>query len=220
MKRLRRMAVDTARRRLTASIEDLVRGEEGAAYTLSYVMVFPILMLLVALTVETALAMTSKLGTVHAAYAAARVASVQSSAVDWTTARGRIEAAARQAMTPFASGSTTSEAQTNSEDDDFRAAYDQWVDDPAAAGYIQSKQRDVHQHLHIELEGRPAQWDSEIVVTVTYDYPFRIPGVGRLIGERSSAGGFIFPLTSRVTLENDGPQNESQSLGIGYASDN
>ena len=85
----------------------LVRDEEGGAYTLSYVMVVPIIMLLMCLIVETTLMLSAKLGTVYAAFAGARVASVWSSAADWDRAEQRIEQAAIKAFVPFASGSST-----------------------------------------------------------------------------------------------------------------
>ncbi len=56
---------------VTTQLQKLNRGEEGGAYTLSYVMVIPLLMLLVCAIVETTLMMSAKLGTVYAAYAAA-----------------------------------------------------------------------------------------------------------------------------------------------------
>ena len=63
-----------------ASEMDLLRrlasDEDGAAYTLSYVMVIPLYALLICLIIESVLMMTAKLGTVYSAYAAARTASV------------------------------------------------------------------------------------------------------------------------------------------------
>ena len=61
----------------------LANDEDGAAYTLSYVMVIPVYALLICLIIESVLMLTAKLGTVYAAYAAARTASVWSSATTW-----------------------------------------------------------------------------------------------------------------------------------------
>ncbi len=64
-------------------MRQLVFDEDGAAYTLSYVMVIPVYALLICLIIESVLMMTAKLGTVYAAFAAARTASVWSSATTW-----------------------------------------------------------------------------------------------------------------------------------------
>ena len=202
--------------RLVRYVQRLVRDEDGGAYTLSYVMVIPVLMLLVAMVVESAIMLTAKLGTVHAAYVAARVATVQSNTTDWPTVERRIEQAAIQAMVPFASGSNRTQLPSEESDDAYRAAYEDWADDAVADAYLQSKQRDAAGSVRVNIEGPPASWQSDITAVVSYDYPFRLPGIGRLIGEPSGDGGFTFPLTSRATLPGDGPQNRTQSLGIGY----
>jgi len=203
-------------RNIRAAAGRLARDESGAAYTLSYVMVLPILMLLVAMLVETSLMLIAKLGTVHAAYVAARVASVQTTPLPWPAAEERAQRAARQAMIPFASGSRRSGAGGEA-DDDYRKAYRVWADDPVADAYIESKQRDVAANVRVQFEQSPTSWDADLSAEVTYRYPFRIPGIGRLIGD-PDGDGYTFPLTTRVTLSNDAPQNESQKLGIGYGS--
>ncbi len=204
-------------RKTRHSITRLARDESGAGYTLSYVMVMPVLVMLVAMLVESATMLTAKLGTVHAAFAAARVASVQSSANDWPNALEKIESAGRQAMVPFANGLDRSDATESQNDTSYARAYETWADDPVAESYLQAKQRDVQNAVTVTVDGPPSSWQSNLTVEVTYQYPFRIPGIGRLLGDQSDQG-FVFPLTSRVILVNDGPQNSSQSLGIGYGS--
>ena len=88
----------------SASLRQFCNDEEGAAYTLSYVMVIPVYALLICLIIETVLMLTAKLGTVYAAYAAVRTASVWSSHTTWEKAKEKAERAAFQSMTPFASG--------------------------------------------------------------------------------------------------------------------
>jgi hypothetical protein len=201
---------------LSKALRGFHDDELGGAYTLSYVMVFPFMMLLIALLVETVLMMNSKLGTVYSAYAAARAASVWSSADQWPDAQRRIEKAARQAMVPFASGSNR-DGGAVAEEDDYQRAYQAWVDDPVSAGYVRAKMRDAFNNMQVEVE-RPSQWDSEIKVRLTYQYPFRVPGLGRLLGQQQSSGSYTFPLTTEVSLQNEGPQNPTQTLGIPYGS--
>ena len=68
---------------MNPTLRRLAVEEDGAAYTLSYVMVIPVYALLICLIIETCLMLTAKLGTVYAGYAAARSASVWSSATTW-----------------------------------------------------------------------------------------------------------------------------------------
>ena len=191
--------------------------EDGGAYTLSYVMVVPFVMLFMCLVIESTLMLSAKLGTVYSAYAGARVASVWSSATSWDQAEARIESAAIQSFVPFASGSAGKMDETGDVDPDrFYQAYADYVDDPTSKAYVRKKFRNAHSSLTVTTDGPPTNWNSDITVTVKYDFPFRVPGIARLLGERGSDGDYYFPLTSRITLQNEGPQNESQELGIGY----
>lgn len=202
------------RNTIRQQLHSLAVGEDGGAATLSYVMVVPLLMLLVSLVVETSLMMNAKLGTVYAAYAAARTASVVSSQPDWGTAQQTIESAAQQAMIPFASGSRP--GQTAVAPGDFNEAYQEWAEQTVSSKYAQQKISDAKQHVQVSIGGKPEEWDSEIRVTVVYDFPFHVPGIGKLIGEPSSDGGYVFPLRTELSWQNDGPQNAPQKLGIGY----
>lgn len=202
--------------RLYRVFVQLHRNESGGAYTLSYVMVIPFTMLLIALLVETVLMMNSKLGTVYSAYAAARAASVWSTGDQWPSAQKRIENAAQQALVPFASGSHRVGGSATNEDA-FVQAYTTWVEDPVSAGYIRAKMRDAFANLDVDVD-HPSQWDSEIKVRVTYHYAFRVPGLGKLLGQPGPSGNYTFPLTTEVALQNEGPQNSTQQLGIPYGS--
>lgn len=202
------------------ALRNWLHDEQGGAYTLSYVMVIPFVMLLVALIVETSLVLHAKLGTVYAGYAAARTASVHSSTSnDWNRVQQHALAAAQQAMLPFASAtqrsSDGSASQDNVAQDTYDQAYREWAQEAVARGYVAAKFRDATSHLKISME-RPTAWDAPLNVRVTYDYPFHVPGLGRLLGEESGTGGYTFPLSSDIVLHNDGPQNSTQTLGIGY----
>ena len=194
----------------------LHRDECGGAYTLSYVMVIPFLMLIICLIVESCLMLSAKLGTVYAAYAGARAASVWSSATDWNQAQDRIEKAAIQAMVPFASGSASNSGSPPEFAEEYQTAYDSWATNPVSANYVRSKLANAASQLTVRVVDRPARWDSDIEVKVKYNFPFHVPGVGQLLGQASGSGGYVFPLTSTAIVPNDGPQNATQDLGIGY----
>ena len=84
-------------------IRRLIRAEEGAAYTLSYVMVMPLYLLLICAVIETSLMLVAKIGTEYAAFAAARTAIVRYSAESPGEAESLTRAAAVRAFVPFAS---------------------------------------------------------------------------------------------------------------------
>ncbi len=191
------------------------RDEWGGAYTLSYVMVIPFLMLLVALTVESALMMSAKIGTVYSAFAAARSASVYATQRSWGETEDIAERAAKQAMLPFASGSTPSGGSETSSDE-IVSAYEDWAEDGVTSGYVRAKAADVAKRLTLKIEPQPSEWDSELRAVVTYEFPFHVPGIGQLLGTRGSDGIYVFSLRSEAVIGNDGPQNAGQDLGIGY----
>jgi hypothetical protein len=163
--------------------------------------------------------MCAKLGTVHAAYAGARAAAVWSSATSWDRAEQKIEQAAIMSFVPFASatgapGAPTIDAAADAET--YIQAYEEFVDRPVSAKYVRAKIANATRSLNVATNGPPADWQTDITVTVEYSFPFHIPGIGRLIGQPGDDGGYYFPLRSEAVLQHDGPRNDSQTLGIGY----
>jgi hypothetical protein len=204
-----------------AALGRLARDEDGAAYTLSYVMVVPFYALLMCLIVETALMLTAKLGTVYAGYAAARSATVWASATTWDKAQEKAKFAALKTMTPFSSG-TQSLIDTIPDVDSipggamYLPAYEKFAKDPVSLKYIGSKFGYASRHLTVEIEGPPAKSDTDITVKITYDFPFNVPGIGRLIGHWKPPGGYYYSIVSVVTLPNEGPRDDRKTIGIGY----
>lgn len=204
---------------LRQQMKKIVAAEDGGAYTLSYVMVIPILMLLTCVTVETAMVMNAKVGTTYAAWSGARTAIVWSSADEnWQRVEERVKESAIQSFTPFASGMGESNPASGRAAHYVRS-YREFVDDPASSSYLKKKYATAQDRMEVTIEGRPANHNSDITVTVEYRFRFNIPGIGKLLGEKDQ-GGYSFPLKSTVTLQNEGPKNESQTMGIGYGSFN
>jgi hypothetical protein len=217
------------RRTLLASLRRLALDEDGLAYTLSYVMVIPMYALLICTIVEMALMLTCKLGTVYAAYAAARSASVWASATEWEKAQEKAQTAAIQAMVPFASGTQPLVDPTapNAIPDDvagavadaglYTTAYLLYAKKPVSIEYLGKKYAYAVLNTTVEFEGPPEDWKSEIKAKVTYRFPFNVPGVGRIIGKKNLLNGrYFFEISSIVSLPNEGPQSEDGTIGIGY----
>jgi hypothetical protein len=199
-----------------ATMRRLVRDEDGAAYTLSYVMVIPVYMLLICMIMESVLFFTAKLGTVYAAYAAARTASVWSSATTWDKAMAKSKAAATKSMTPFASGMKFSLPKTKPGSAlKYMGAYELYSNRPVSETYLLKKYMYAQAHTKVEIKGPPKSWDADITATVTYEFPFNIPGIGRIFGKRNLTGYYL-PITSTATLPNEGPQDNRKTIGIGY----
>ncbi len=95
-------------------------------------------------------------------------------------------------------------------------AYEAFATDNVSASYVRAKYKNAQEFLEVKTDGPPPQWNSDITVTVKYRFPFHIPGIGRLFGTQGADGGFYFDLESQATLQNEGPQNAQQTLGIGY----
>lgn len=199
-----------------ATMRRLAVDEDGAAYTLSYVMVIPVYMLLICMIIESVLFFTAKLGTVYAAYAAARTASVWSSCTTWDKTMVKAKAAATKSMTPFASGMKTPIPKNKPTGwVKYMTAYEAYSDQPVSETYLLKKYIYAKSCTKVVIKGPPQSWDADISATVTYEFPFNIPGIGRIFGKRG-AFGYYLPITSTATLPNEGPQDNRKTIGIGY----
>jgi Flp pilus assembly protein TadG len=188
----------------------LLNGEDGAAYSLSYVMTAPIYLLLVCVIIEAALTMTVKLGTSYAAFAAARSYAV------WLPLSGQAEQkaqqAAAQAMTPFAAD------KGGGGGGGIGSAYRQYAGGEAhsvSSGYVDRKRGYAGGATEVSLYSAPANWDGDVKVTVRYRMPFRIPAIGRILGF-----GTVLTLESHATVMVEGVKGKSigepNPLGIQY----
>jgi hypothetical protein len=200
-----------------STMRRLAVDEDGAAYTLSYVMVIPMYAILICLIIESVLMLTAKLGTVYSAFAAARTASVWSSATTWEKTMEKAKAAATKSMTPFASGTHGGLAQAASIDAiAYDGAYHAYVKRPISDKFLLSKFGYAKQHVKVEIAGPPTTWNADITAKVTYEFPFNIPGIGRMLGRRGIDGRYYYLITSEATMPNEGPQDDRKTIGIGY----
>lgn len=209
------------RRRGWAGLGRFARDEEGAAYTLSFVMVIPIFALLICLIIEAALIMTAKLGTVYSAYAAARTASVWSSHTTWEKTMEKSKRAALKTMVPFASGtqgflsSRPASRDTVADGLLYMGAYEAYAKDPQSKKYLAFKYGYASRNVKVTIEGPPKDSNSPITATVTYQFPFNIPGIAPILGDKGD-DGYFFNISSTATIPNEGPRDNRKTIGIGY----
>lgn len=210
---------------------DLLFGEEGAAYTMSVAIVIPFYVLMIATIIELSLVMVVKLGTLNAAYAAARAASVwQPAEIDPQLRERMVHLAASQALAPFASSKELHLEPTgrlsevgNDEDDAFREAFLRFSDGFADGAYMPRKRQYALAATEVEMEFIKPDVPSEaaVKVTVTYQKPIDLPVIGHLLGRRASWPNsyfFTLPVVSTAAMQLEIPKSTSRTLGIRYDS--
>jgi hypothetical protein len=211
----------------------VLRKEDGGAYTFSFVMVVPIYFLLICFIIETGMMLVAKVGTIYSAFAGARTSIVWNTSTTERDAQDRTVHAARQAMVPFASGlaqlelerGTSSSSSPNAKEQLYIESYRAQRAGRAmlvSEKYLRAKHRFAYRATDVEVVIRPlandAPWREDVIVTVTYTYPFLFPGISRIFGTENRNGLRGLPISSQVILQNEAPQNEEKQLGITYAS--
>ncbi len=198
----------------------LLAEEDGGAYTISYVLTFPIYFLLVCTVIESSLVLLTKMGTMYAAYCSAR------SAVVWLNAQpdlanDQIRSAAVNAMAPFASGSQQHAKWLGADSGSTNGArwyygYYRYCKGPAPADYMLTKYGCALAATDVTWDPAEPSVNEPINVTLTYRMPLHIPGAARVLG---APGGF-YPITTKATLPNEGwvgAENQpNYPMGIDY----
>jgi len=212
----------------------LVNSEDGAAYSLSLAITTPFYALLVCFLIELTLMLNVQIGVERAAFAAAR------SAIVWLPAEvtplssqdqliDMVQLSAIQALTPYAPSSDKFQrAEGSSATQNYLAAYRQFAMNGGSQSddYVSSKFDYAAAGTRIEfspplssLLNGEAGGNDEVTVTVTYEMPFHTPGVGRILGQRSSFGnGYVRLLTASTTLQIERPKTQNGMLGFDYDS--
>jgi hypothetical protein len=182
------------------------------------VLVVPFYAFVVCLVVEASLILVVKLGTIYAAYAAAR------SQVVWRSAQPDLADEAAQlsalhAMVPFASSSPLhARGGGGGLSDTYIQAYQKYTFGKAGSGYLAAKYAQAAAATRVDVRADDGHPDGDITAIVTYEMPLHVIGIGRLLGDRNAGGYFTRTITSQITLQNDAPVSEDGTLGINYVS--
>jgi hypothetical protein len=203
----------------------LLAREEGMAYSLSFVLTFPLMMLILTLVIESTLILGAKLGTTYASYAAARAGIVWLSAEPRGLAQEKIRLAAVQNLVPFASGNPRHAVggplSPSSAGEYARAYRDYTRGGVLGRGYLLNKYAYAERATTIVDPVTSPRWDSDVIVTLSYEHAIHTPVIGRGLGHLAPWPGarfYTYTIESTFTLRNEGPRNDSQSLGIDYVS--
>ena len=97
----------------------------------------------------------------------------------------------------------------------YWAAYQAYAKDPQSNKYLAAKYGYASRNVKVTLEGPPEKSDTPITAKVTYQFPFNVPAIGRMLG-KSGPDGYFFNISSTATIPNEGPQDNRKTIGIGY----
>lgn len=205
--------------------------QSGAAYSLSFVLILPFYVIFLCIVMEMMFLMVAKIGTMHAALAAARVAVVRST-VSHPTERlsgffpllteqeaGR---AAVVALVPYSSGldvykTPSSRGQT------YLKGYKDFVKSSGIKtsvldSYVLAKFASAEKRLKTTLKmddsNSKTPWKQSVTAKVEYDAPFRLPYIGRILGGTKKNGAIVRAVVSEAILEIECPQNSKGFLGV------
>ncbi|MCA9008296.1 MAG: hypothetical protein KDB01_01050 [Planctomycetaceae bacterium] len=218
-------------------LRKLLKSENGAAYSMSLALLTPLYTLMVCLLIELTLMLNVQIGVDYAAYSAARAAIVwlPAEVTPFNTRQQlvhMVHLAAAQALTPYAS-SLDKHHRSNGNpdpagDEGYLTAYNALVTTGThqQASYVQSKRQYAMAATRVKFDppleallGPVSSPAPEVKVTVNYEMPFNTPGVGMILGRKSSSGiGYVRDLTSTVTLQLERPKTKNGSLGFEYDS--
>lgn len=203
--------------RLTrADLRRVLSEEDGAAYSMAYVMTVPIYVLLVCFVVELTFVLVAKMGTVYAAYAAARSNIVYRS-LDSGGADDRARQAAIRAMLPFASSSRMHGGSGGGNGaGEYDTAYRRYAPGGfAPSEMIRMKFGYATKATTIQVSKQDSAPNGLVRATVRYAAPLHVSMVGKVIG-RKAGKYYVVDLTTSVALPDEEPVSEDRTLGIRY----
>ena len=210
-----------------------LRGEEGFAYTLSFCMTIPFMMIVFIAFIESTLVLITFGGVYYSAYATARAAIVWQWAEPAGVIEEKIELAAVHALTPFSSSNPAHldprRRELAMQDIPYtycNTYFKYFGQGPASDGNTVSNNYLVRK-LYYARQGmkyyytRPSNYNSIIKATVIYEHPFHFPIIGRAFGKPSSTvkGVRVYELKASASLQFEGAKTRDHTLGIRYDSD-
>jgi hypothetical protein len=124
-------------------------------------------------------------------------------------------------MVPFASGTQSflsnvpTSADTVANGVLYWGAYKVYAKNAQSDKYLAAKYGYASRNVKVTIEGPPEKSDTPITAKVTYQFPFNIPGIARILGDKGP-DGYFFNISSTATIPNEGPQDDRKTIGIGY----
>ncbi len=222
------------------SCKQFLQAEEGASYIFSYMLAFPIYLLLVCFVVQSTMIIITKIGVMHAAHMAARSAVVWRSADPFSLANGKklalekADAAAVMALAPYASGlkghrqmylydlggAQGRALKAIPKSLLYRTLYSKIYShpqSPADLDYVGRKFIYAAAMTSVTLKEKSNTFNAELTAEVSYAMPIHIPGAGRIMGQLHWTGkGYYRIVKAKAALPLETPESDDRLLGIGY----
>lgn len=196
-------------------------GESGLSYTLAFVLTMPIYFLTCLLVGELTLLLMTKIGSVYAAYAGARSATVWENMEEDLKNR-RVRQSIVNALAPFAMSGENRFGSAGLPDGDAPLHALEYVHvlSRYSGEDVESLRVGVHYlkvdaRTEYEIEIPTKEYGADLTCRVTYRAPFLTPGVARLL-DPDHTWPYEYPITSEVTLTLERPLSEEGTLGIDY----
>ena len=225
------------------------RDEEGASYSLSFVMLLPFYALFMCVCIECMFMTVSNIGAIHAAQAAVRAAAIRYSVSrpderkNWDPSNyaDAAKKAAVNALVPFASAVDPDNQRSSAgAQGQYYEAYQDFTSNTKAPNGKIWGIREINRAplTQLAVEGRYASaegrvsvalsldeesnkglpndepWRKCIKCSLTYDAPFRISLVGKILGGHSSGKGVVRSITKEAKAQIECPKNETGFLGV------
>lgn len=214
----------------------------GTSYSLPFVMIVPLYLIVILTTIEVGFLFLARIGTQYAAHAAARSAVVWRSAQPAERRDERVYQSAALALAPFVGGRQREldsagpppawaaefatdfsdavrrfEAPAASADPCIRRPY-QRSRTPPDADFLRRKFLIAAARTTVTVTpADPNDPRTALTVTVNFRAPLYLPVVSRFLDPDGSPP-FEYPVTATVTLPADGPTTKDGIVGIDYHS--
>ena len=213
-------------------IKRLVRSDKGAAYSLNMAITLPFYALLIGFLVEWSLMHNVHVGVNYAAWVAGRAAIVWLPAEKTSLSNRQdnadmVRRAAVNAITAWSSSiATPASAAVNSAGAEaYLTGYQSAaIGQQQQPSYVQKKWNYANAATRVEFDPPVEQLSTlnpgepQVVrVTVHYEMPFNLPGIGRLFGRHNGAG-WVRDIQSTVELKLERAKTRTGQLGFEYDS--
>ncbi|MBC8115465.1 MAG: hypothetical protein H7062_13860 [Candidatus Saccharimonas sp.] len=216
-----RFAKDSWRRLNRDGLFVALRREEGASYALPIVMTIPLYLVFCLFVAEITLMLSTKVGTVYAAYAGARSAAVW----DWLDEDrrdDRMRQSVVSALAPFTASGHERGGSAGKPAWDVTAHIDNYID--ALESYSGSSVPQESMRVHwervaartsLELSIPERRRGGDISVRVTYRAPILFAGVAVFL-DPDHRFPYELPITTTVKLTLERPVTPTGTMGIDY----
>lgn len=220
------------RRSIRKRLRRVWQSERGAAYSAGLAITLPFYAVLIGFLVEWATMLNVQVGVDYAAWSAARSAAVwiPAEATRLSSAAQNADMVRRAAVNAISAWASSNAVKGVVQRDRagaeaiYRGYQSYALGTQQSADYVLRKWHSANSATRVEfdppltrLQAAGPEVPRTVRVTVHYEMPFQLPGIGLLLGRRGRTG-WVRDLRSTVELSLERPRSRSGRLGIEYDS--